>query len=105
MRAAHGRSPVDRNESSRGIARRPQMAAAQSNRTVDFGTSRLAARERIYPDLQVSNAIRWRRLMRAEVELPSCRFLAVCHEYRRSIRRCVTVREMEEGPSRSAIRC
>ena len=28
--------------------------------------------------------------------------MTVCHEYRRSIRRCVTVREMEEGPSRSA---
>ena len=31
--------------------------------------------------------------------------LAVCHEYRRSIRRDATVREMKEGPSRSAIRC
>ena len=31
--------------------------------------------------------------------------MAVCHEYRRSIRRYATVREMEEGPSRSAIRC
>jgi predicted nucleic acid-binding protein len=30
---------------------------------------------------------------------------AVCHEYRRSKRRCATVREMKEGPSRSAIRC
>ncbi len=29
----------------------------------------------------------------------------LCHEYRRSKRRCVTVREMKEGPSRSAIRC
>jgi hypothetical protein len=29
----------------------------------------------------------------------------LCHEYRRSTRRCVTVREMKEGPSRSAIRC
>src|SRR5713226_3301917 len=29
----------------------------------------------------------------------------VCHEYRRSKRRCATVREMKEGPSRSAIRC
>ncbi len=28
----------------------------------------------------------------------------VCHEYRRSKRRCVTVREMKEGPSSSAIR-
>ena len=32
-------------------------------------------------------------------------FMAVCHEYRRSIRRYATVREMKEGPSRSAIRC
>jgi hypothetical protein len=31
--------------------------------------------------------------------------LALCHEYRRSTRRCATVREMKEGPSRSAIRC
>jgi len=31
--------------------------------------------------------------------------MAVCHEYRRSIRRDATVREMKEGPSRSAIRC
>ena len=30
---------------------------------------------------------------------------AVCHEYRRSIRRYATVREMEEDPSRSAIKC
>jgi transposase-like protein len=29
----------------------------------------------------------------------------LCHEYRRSKRRYVTVREMKEGPSRSAIRC
>ena len=29
----------------------------------------------------------------------------LCHEYRRSKRRCVTVREMKEGPSSSAIRC
>src|SRR5262252_5566994 len=29
---------------------------------------------------------------------------AVCHEHRRSTRRCVTVREMKEGPSGSAIR-
>jgi murein endopeptidase len=29
----------------------------------------------------------------------------LCHEYRRSTRRCATVREMKEGPSRSAIRC
>ena len=28
----------------------------------------------------------------------------VCHEYRRSKRRCATVREMKEGPSGSAIR-
>jgi hypothetical protein len=31
--------------------------------------------------------------------------MAVCHEYRRSIRRYATVREMKEDPSRSAIRC
>jgi transposase len=29
----------------------------------------------------------------------------LCHEYRRSTRRYATVREMKEGPSRSAIRC
>jgi hypothetical protein len=29
----------------------------------------------------------------------------LCHEYRRSKRRCVTVREMKVGPSGSAIRC
>jgi putative tryptophan/tyrosine transport system substrate-binding protein len=29
----------------------------------------------------------------------------LCHEHHRSTRRCATVREMEEGPSRSAIRC
>src|ERR1019366_7597730 len=29
---------------------------------------------------------------------------AVCHEHRRSKRRCATVREMEEGPSRPAVR-
>jgi len=29
----------------------------------------------------------------------------LCHEQRRSKRRCVTVREMKEGPSSSAIRC
>src|ERR1700730_9651727 len=34
-----------------------------------------------------------------------CRFWVLCHEYRRSTRRCVTVREMKVGPSRSAIRC
>ncbi len=28
--------------------------------------------------------------------------MAVCHEYRRSKRRCATVREMKEGPSGSA---
>ena len=28
----------------------------------------------------------------------------LCHEYRRSTRRCATVREMKVGPSRSAIR-
>ena len=30
---------------------------------------------------------------------------AVCHECRRSTRRCGTVREMKEGPSGSAVRC
>jgi len=34
-----------------------------------------------------------------------CRLLAVCHEHRRSTRRCATVREMKVDPSRSAIRC
>jgi hypothetical protein len=29
----------------------------------------------------------------------------LCHEYRRSKRRCATIREMKEGPSSSAIRC
>jgi hypothetical protein len=29
----------------------------------------------------------------------------LCHEHGRSTRRCATVREMEEGPSSSAIRC
>ena len=33
-----------------------------------------------------------------------CPLMAVCHEYRRSKRRCATVREMKEGPSGSAIR-
>ena len=44
---------------------------------------------------------------RAKVEIRrgSLPFMAVCHEYRPSTRRCVTVREMKEGPSRSAIRC
>jgi hypothetical protein len=31
--------------------------------------------------------------------------MVVCHEYRRSIRRYATVREMKEDPSSSAIRC
>jgi uncharacterized protein (DUF1330 family) len=30
---------------------------------------------------------------------------ALCHEHRRSTRRCATVREMKEGPSSSIIRC
>jgi quercetin 2,3-dioxygenase len=30
---------------------------------------------------------------------------ALCHEHRRSKRRCVTVREMKVGPSSSTIRC
>ena len=30
--------------------------------------------------------------------------MVLCHEYRRSKRRCATVREMKEGPSGSAIR-
>ena len=30
---------------------------------------------------------------------------AVCHERRHEYRRCATVREMKEGPSRSAVRC
>jgi two-component system, OmpR family, phosphate regulon sensor histidine kinase PhoR len=33
------------------------------------------------------------------------RAIGLCHEYRRSTRRCVTVREMKGGPLRSAIRC
>ena len=36
--------------------------------------------------------------------LPECPSWVVCHEYRRSKRRCATVREMKEGPSGSAIR-
>ena len=32
------------------------------------------------------------------------RFGVVCHEHRRSTRRCATIREMKEGPSGSAIR-
>src|SRR5450756_114181 len=34
-----------------------------------------------------------------------CRRWVLCHEYRRSTRRYATVREMKEGPSRSAISC
>src|SRR5260370_1029742 len=34
-----------------------------------------------------------------------CSGRVLCHEYRRSKRRCATVREMKEGPSKSAIRC
>ena len=38
--------------------------------------------------------------------VPGLRRLGVlCHEHRRSKRWCATVREMKEGPSRSAIRC
>ena len=33
------------------------------------------------------------------------RVRVVCHEHRQSKRRCATVREMKEGPSRSAVRC
>jgi hypothetical protein len=29
----------------------------------------------------------------------------LCHEHRRSTRRCATIREMKEGPSSSTIRC
>jgi hypothetical protein len=36
--------------------------------------------------------------------LRECLKRVLCHEYRRSKRRCVTVREMKGGPSRSAIR-
>src|SRR5262245_47560589 len=44
------------------------------------------------------------------LELPSVpksnkSYWVLCHEYRRSKRRCATVREMKGGPSRSAIRC
>src|SRR5215208_2699001 len=34
-----------------------------------------------------------------------CPLWVLCHEHRRSKRRCVTVREMKEGPSRPAVRC
>ena len=34
-----------------------------------------------------------------------CPRWVLCHEYRRSKRRWATMREMKEGPSRSAIRC
>jgi len=33
-----------------------------------------------------------------------CRLWVVCHEHRRSKRRCATVREMKEGPSRPEVR-
>src|ERR1700694_6042767 len=33
-----------------------------------------------------------------------CLLWVVCHEDRRSKRRCATVREMKEGPSRPAVR-
>ena len=36
--------------------------------------------------------------------MTSCPIWVVCHEHRRSKRRCATVREMKEGPSGSAIR-
>src|SRR5262245_39437378 len=38
------------------------------------------------------------------IEIPGPRRV-VCHEHRQSKRRCATVREMKEGPSRSAVRC
>jgi hypothetical protein len=49
----------------------------------------------------------WRLLQhnRHEADLMRRPLLVVCHEYRRSIRRYATVREMKEDPSRSAIRC
>ena len=34
-----------------------------------------------------------------------CPDRVLCHEHRQSKRLCATVREMEEDPSRSAIRC
>jgi hypothetical protein len=43
--------------------------------------------------------------MFSELARARCPFRVLCHEYRRSKRRCVTVREMKVGPSGSAIRC
>ena len=40
----------------------------------------------------------------AKLAEAKCVLWVVCHEYRRSKRRCATVREMKEGPSGSVVR-
>ena len=54
----------------------------------DEGSTGLTARP------YITHRHHWRRKFRIRV---------LCHEHRPSIRRCATVREMKEGPSRSAI--
>jgi hypothetical protein len=48
---------------------------------------------------------RWQSALQPALDQAyQCPRWVVCHEHRRSKRRCVTIREMKEGPSGSAIR-
>src|SRR5262249_7454880 len=59
--------------------------------------------------IETGNGYLWKGTMDwfcgATIMRPSGPGRVLCHEYRRSKRRCATVREMKGGPSRSAIRC
>ncbi len=53
----------------------------------------------------VHGLVRWRLIDLAQADRIECLLRVVCHRYRRSKLRRATVREMEVGPSGSAIRC
>ena len=89
---------------------------AHSQRSHISSCKRFAAFLKGSPDTATPDDVRRFQLHLAETGMSICNrnrimtgvkflFRVVCHEYRRSKRRRATVREMEVGPSGSAIRC
>jgi hypothetical protein len=74
-----------------------------ADRTINLKT----AKTREGAERPESSSLLTRRSSDTKTQLAAmqrCPLWRLCHEERRSKRRCVTVREMKEGPSRSAIR-
>jgi len=108
MPTANRLKPVNRkpgprpkgNSNTFGVQEKPEAARSQVGpRAGSYGSDALAA------ESQRERAGERETMKTQRQDAPSAAKRVLCHEHCRSKRRCVTVREMKDGPSRSAIRC